>query len=113
MACFLRTDYPVVDQEITLTIVIGDAQLGSSLVSLDGAKIATGDIDNLGIGKGTSVKGKTLLIKSVVSDVNDKTNHMSVTYKLKGGVKDDSYGLEATVAEEGDSINFRAEIKFV
>lgn len=113
MACVLKTDYTVAAGEIFLTIIIGDAQIGASYLSINGEKIAAGQIKNQKIGDGAELKTKTLLVKTIVSDVNNKTNRTSVTYQLKGGVKDCTYGLEATVANEGDSINYEAEFKFI
>ena len=52
-------------------------------------------------------------MKTVVTDVNDKTNRTSVTYELKGGVQPAEFSLEGTVAEEGDSIIYRASFDFV
>lgn len=113
MGCFLKTDYAVAQRNVDLTIIIGDAQLGTSIVFLNGIKIAEGEITNLLIGSGTQLKGSTLKVKTIVSDVNDKTNHTSVTYRLKGGLKDIEYKLEATVAAEGDSIVYKAEFNFI
>ena len=110
----LNTEYHVTDKPVTLTVVIGDGQLGSSYVQLDGTKITSGEkISNFTIGAGVQIKGKVLRIKSIVSDVNDMTNHTSISYQLKGGVKDATYALESTVANEGDSVLYRAEIAFV
>lgn len=113
MGCFLKTDYAVGLGSLYLTIFIGDAQLGTSVVSLNGNKIAEGVINNLLIGGSTQLKGKSLNVKTIVSDVSDKTNHTSVTYLMSGGLRDTEYKLEATVAVEGDSIVYKAEFNFI
>jgi hypothetical protein len=111
MAVSLNTTYHVDDGVVTLTIVIGDGQLGSSRVSLDDTIIGQGDaIENLRLGEGSGLDGKTLAVKSVVTDVNDQTNHTSITYSLRGGAAPADYELDATVAEEGDSVIYRATI---
>jgi len=111
MAVSLETTYHVDSGDILLTIAIGDGQLGSSRVSLDGKRVAKGDaIKNLLLGKGSKLVGKTITIKSVVTDVNDQTNHTSILYSLRGGAAPADYELKATVMEEGDSIIYRATI---
>lgn len=98
---------------VKLTVVIGDAQLGTSLVRLGSQKpLTVGQVKGLAIGKGSSLRGRKLFIKSVVTDVNDKTNHTSISYKLSGGTAPASFGLDATVEEEGDSIVYRATFSF-
>jgi hypothetical protein len=114
MAFSLETDYYVDKKDIVITITIGDAQLGASILKLNGKEITRGDdIKDFVIGKGEKIKNKSLLIKSIVTDVNDKTNHTSITYKFKGGKLDCEYYLDGTVASEGDSIIYRATFNFV
>jgi len=114
MALSLETDYHVGSKDVTISIVIGDAQLGASVLKIDSKEIKRGDkIQNFNVGNGPKLKGKTLSIKTVVTDVNDKTNHTSVTYKLKGGAKDNDFYLDATVDNEGDSVIYRAKFNFV
>ncbi|MGH7323702.1 MAG: hypothetical protein ACREJ9_03540 [Candidatus Rokuibacteriota bacterium] len=111
MAVNLDTTYHVDSGDITLSIVIGDGQLGSSRVSLGGKVLGQGDaIKNLPLGKGSKLAGKALSVKSVVTDVNDQTNHTSITYSLRGGAAPADYELNATVTDEGDSIIYRATI---
>ena len=110
----LQTDYHVANGQVTLTIIIGDAQLGSSLVSLNGKELQRGDdIVDCPIGNGPDIKGKALKIDTVINDVNDATNHTSVTYQLKGGIQDSTYNLEGTVASEGDSLIYRATFNLI
>ena len=111
MSVKLNTTYEVAQGSITLTIIIGNAQLGSSLVKLDNKELDRGKIDNLLLGAGPDIAGKTLSIKSVITDVNDKTNLTSIRYVLKGGKVDKDYDLNATVDEEGASIIYRAKFE--
>ena len=96
------------DQEISLSIVVGDAQIGSSYVQLDGDKKGEGQISDLALGAGQEVKGKTLAVKSVVTDVNDATNNTSITYRVGG----QELSQTATVDQEGDSVIYRATLQF-
>jgi hypothetical protein len=107
----IDTTYEVSQGDVTLTIKIGDAQLGASIVKLEEKELGIGKIENLQIGKGPDIAGKTLSIKSIVSDVNDKTNHTSICYVLKGGKVDKEYDLGGTVDEEGASIIYRAKFQ--
>lgn len=109
----LQTQYTVGDGEVKLTVVIGDAQLGSSVANVGGKEIGRGALTNLAVGKGAKLRGKSLRVKTVVTDVSDKTNRTSVTYELKGGAQPAEFSLEGTVAEEGDSIIYRASIDFI
>ncbi|HEV7608079.1 MAG TPA: hypothetical protein VGO61_12115 [Steroidobacteraceae bacterium] len=109
----LRADYEVDSKDVVLTIEIGDAQIGSSIVKLDGTEKGRGDIDKLVIGAGPRIKGKALKTKSVVTDVNDKTNKTSVTYRLTGGKRNQEFTSLGTVDSNGDSIIYRALFRLV
>lgn len=111
MGVKLETMYEVVADKVYLTIIIGEKQIGSSLVKLNNEILQMGDIKNLEIGLGSDIAGKTLITKTVVTDVNDQTNRTSVSYFLKGGKTDKDFSLDATVAEEGASIIYRAKFK--
>lgn len=112
MAIRLETTYEVAGKEVSLTVTIGNAQMGASLVRLGTKEIGSGQIKDLAVGKGPGIRGKTLAVKTVVSDVNDKTNLTNVRYSLVGGKVPKDYDLEATVDEEGDSIIYRASFEF-
>jgi hypothetical protein len=113
MNCNLKTDYLLKNEGLKLNVKIGDGQIGSSVVFLDTKQISIGDIIDKLIGDVDSLHNKKLIIKTIISDVNDKTNHMSVTYVLNDGIKDNVYFLEGTVTEEGGSLTFRAEFNLV
>ncbi len=112
MAVELDTSYQVAAGEVKLTITIGNAQLGDSIVKLENKVLGMGDIVNLVVGKGPAITGKALRVKSVVTDVSDKTNMTSIAYLLTGGAAPGTYDLNAEVAQEGDSIIYRAAFHF-
>jgi len=112
MAVRLNTTYEVAGGDVSLTVTIGNGQLGASLVRLGTREIGSGQIKDLPVGKGPAITGKTLTVKTVVADVNDKTNRTNVGYSLKGGKVPKDYDLEATVDQEGDSIIYRATFEF-
>lgn len=109
----LRADYEVAAGDVTITNVIGNAQIGSSVVKLGNREIGRGDIEKLRIGSGTSLRNKTLKVKSIVTDVNDRTNKTSITYRFKGGSRNQDYVSSGTVDNNGDAIIYRAAFKFV
>ena len=100
------------DGTVTLTILVGNGQFGSSIVRLDGAIITSGsDIKDFPLGRADALVGKTLRIKSIVSDVNDQTLHTSVEYILSGATRTQRFTQQDSVKSPGDSTLFRAEIR--
>jgi hypothetical protein len=107
----LETSYAVGAGDVSLTVIVGNAQFGTHLVKLDGQQLAIGDVNDLSIGKG--LKGKTLTVKSIVTDINDMTNLTNIRYVLTGGSDDAQHDLEVTVDREGDSAVYRATFNLV
>lgn len=106
-------DYALANGEVTLRVVVGDGQLGSSLVSVDKTQIASGAIAFLTVGTGPSLVGKSLRVVTTVTDVQRMTNRTSVLYLLRGGKADRDLPLEETVDEEGDSVHYVVTFKLV
>lgn len=109
----LNTTYPVSAKKVRLSIVIGDGNLGTTVVMLEEDILGIGTITDLELGKGSTLKGKALRTKTVVTDFNDKTQDLSVTYNMEGGEHPFSFTLNATTESVGASENFYAEIQFV
>jgi len=108
MAKTLNETYQVGTGPIRLTVILGNAQLGGSAVSLDGSTLTVGDVDHQMIGLGPAVKGKTLFIKSNVSDVNNATKTTVITYVLEGGSATKSFQLSEDAADIGETVTYRA-----
>lgn len=109
----LIADYEVADKDVKLSVMIGQAQIGASVVKLRNTKIGEGEISKLVAGKGPEIKGKPIFVKSVVTDVNDDTDLTSITYTLSGGKRDQQFLSSGTVDENGDSIIYRAKFNLV
>jgi len=78
-------NYTVInDKQVHLTVTIGNGQLGSTTVKLDGETKINGNIDD-DLGTGEVLTGKVLLINTTVNKANNSTNNASVTYNLTGG----------------------------
>ena len=104
----LIADYHTSPADLILTVEFGDAQIGASVVKLSGTERGTGEITDLKIGSKQAVVGKKVTVKSVVTDVNDKTNRTSVTYTLRSGKLKQVFVSSGTVDVNGDSIIYRA-----
>jgi hypothetical protein len=78
-------DYVVSDGAVRLTVVVGERQFGSSIVFLDDDVIGNGHIDELLIGDGDKLEGKTLSVYTLVTDIRRDVDDMAVTWILVGG----------------------------
>jgi hypothetical protein len=78
-------DYVVSDHPIRLSIVVGERQFGSSMVFLDDNLVANGIVEELPLGEGNDLQGKTLTVYTLVTDIRENTDDMSVTWILAGG----------------------------
>ena len=81
------------------------------MVFLDDGLVSNGDIDELPIGKGSVLQGKILTIYTVVTDIRDKKNDMSVTWILTGGEKTLTVEKEGSAARSFGSQMFKAEFE--
>ena len=105
----LKDSYVVADAEVKLTVEIGEGQKGYVEVQLDGRTIGQGDgITDLPIGPGPELGGRKLRVTSTVTDTNDKTNHTSVMYTLKGGRQTQSYDSRYEVEAPGATVDYDA-----
>ena len=82
-----KQEYAVGDAPVRLTVAVGDRQYGSSMVFLDDELLSNGDIEELPLGHGSALGDRTLTVYTVVTDVRDRKNEMSVSWILTGGPK--------------------------
>lgn len=109
----LEFDYFVGKKNVTLTVFIGDGQIGGSSVRLDGQLIGDpGEIKDLLIGKGRALVGKKLLVKTLVSDDSDDTDWTSVTYTLTGGDPNTPITARHKVETSGNGVIYRTTFVF-
>jgi hypothetical protein len=105
----LRESYPVAQDNVVLSVVVGDGQKSYSEVLLDGRRLASGaELPTIDLGPGAALAGRRLRITSTVADTNPDTNHTSITYSLSGGVSDRTFALEHTVDLPGDTVDYDA-----
>ncbi|MFA6402507.1 MAG: hypothetical protein WCX31_12940 [Salinivirgaceae bacterium] len=100
----------ILPKEYSLTITFGEGQPGNSALKNFDGKYQTGSINNLLLGKGKSIKGKKLLISSIVTDANENTNHTSVTYTINGN---EIKTFEDDVDTDNSSIYYTTTINFI
>lgn len=109
----IEATYAVNDsRNVHLTINVGDGQMGTSAVVLDGTPVGIGQIKRLKLGQGAALRGKKMRIKTVVTDVNDRTNRTSVNHILEGGKATLPVKMSGQVDDEGDSINYFLHVEF-
>jgi len=104
--------YVVVDAPVTLTVVVGERQYGSSIVFLDDEMIANGDIRNLTLGRGPALVGRTATVYTLVTDIRSGTDEMSVTWSLSGGADYASATKSRAVAASFGSQMFKGIFHF-
>jgi hypothetical protein len=68
-----------------LSIVVGERQFGSSIVFIDDEQVANGIVEELILGDGDSLEGSTAFIYTLVTDIRDNSDEMSVTWIITGG----------------------------
>jgi hypothetical protein len=109
------TTHPLAGGDVSLSIVIGDAQMGSSVVRRGneaGEVLAIGDVAALPLGPGDALRGGAVYVKSIVTDINDASNFTSITYLVHDGGATTPVELNGAVDEEGGSVVYRMTITF-
>lgn len=105
-------DYAVGNGQVRLSVLVGDRQYGSSMVFLDDELLANGDIDEFPLGTGSNLDGRSVAIYTVVTDIRDKKNEMSVTWILKGGKKPLTVEKTGSASKSFGSQMFKAVFQF-
>ncbi|RBL91648.1 hypothetical protein [Chitinophaga flava] len=99
--------------DVILNISIGNAQIGASVISLDGVNtpIAKGEIRNLQLGKADELKGRALHVITNVLDTNSLTNGIVVTYSFSGCTPSVKL-YQDEVITDGDIMSFLLDFNF-
>ncbi len=107
------TQFPVSTGETYLTIVIGNANPGTSTVKLDGIVKKQGAIKNFKLGKGSVLKNSKLTILSTVQDFLINNNDTNITFVLDNGIIQKKYFLQGSVDVDKDKIDYIVDISFI
>jgi hypothetical protein len=115
VAVEVRDDYPVVNaQDVRLSVSIGEGQTGLVSVFLGGIRISRSPAPiDLRVGNGSHIRDTLLEVRTIVNDINNQTNKMSVTYQLTGGVLPLECISKGEVARENEPLDFTAVFAFL
>lgn len=102
------------EETTSLTIIIGNAQIGSSTVKIKYSSeiLGKGEINNLVIGKGKDLSGKILRIATRVLDANPATNKVIITHHFDNGDPAD-FLYEDEIADGHDVFTLLVDYSFV
>lgn len=109
----LMTSIKAGEAEVSLDVILGDAQLGSSAVKLGDQLIAKGERISCNLGHGSTLVGRVLTTKSNVTDVNNSTNKTSVEYIFHGSNGTQTFLSKSEVDQNGDAIVYRSAFTFI
>ncbi len=91
------------------TIKIGDGQKGNSAFLHPAGGYVHGGVKDKSLGEGAALKGKSILVSSMVTDVNPYTNNVSMSYLLNDEVV---LSLDTEAAVANGSVFFETKIVF-
>jgi hypothetical protein len=107
-------DYVLPPGPVTLTVTIGDGQVGGSFAELDGKRIGPqGEITDLAVGDAADLRGRVLFVKTGVLDINAMSNHTSVTYDLNGSSPGGLLDARVEVDNDRDAVIYETRIRFL
>jgi len=99
------------DDLVSLTVTIGNAQIGGNLIKEKDKVVAKGEIANLALGTGAELKGRSFNITTNILDVNEQSNGVVATYFFQKK-QSTVFTLHAKVENDGDIFSFEIELKF-
>jgi len=99
--------------QVTVTVDIGSFQAGGTSYSWRGQRVLgqPNFTDHPVNGPGQPISGTTMHCLTKVTDMRDDTNQTSVTYTLKGGVRERSYPYGIEAPEDG-MVNYQVTFVF-
>ena len=104
----------VSDDITTLSVTIGEGQLGATFVFRGDDILVQGGvaIGHLNLGRGDRLVGTTISVESLVNDVVSEHNRMSVRYVVRNGVSDTEFIARHAVTNARDMCRFVSDITF-
>jgi hypothetical protein len=102
------------DRDILFSVIIGNAQIGSSVAKFKFTSdiLAKGKITDLVLGKGSAITGKILRVVTRVLDANDATNKVVVTHAFTNAAPASNV-YEDEVADSQDVFTLITDYKFI
>ena len=104
----------VSDEITTLSVTIGEGQLGATFVFRGDEILVQGGvaIGQLNLGRGGALVGTKISVESLVNDVVSQNNHMSVSYVVRNGASENVFVARHDVAKARDMCRFVSDITF-
>jgi hypothetical protein len=99
------------DSEVTITITFGDGQIGTTFFRTPGGHYVNGEVNNIDLGKGSALAGKTMLMTSMIAKANPQTDFASITYSLNQDLCKQIYSEKFDDGE--DNIRYVTALKFI
>lgn len=99
---------------VTLSIIIGDGQVGGSEVMWKDRSLASGKVVDVPVGEnGDDLRDTELECTTTVRDVNPATNNTSVTYRLAGGEPSPREFLKHATTQPGGRAVYTMSFLFI
>jgi predicted ABC-class ATPase len=105
-------DYIVANGPVRLSVIVGERQFGSSMVFIDDDQVANGIVEELVLGDGDKLEGSKCVIYTLVTDIRDNTDEMSVTWIIAGGSHRVTATATGSPAKKFGSQMFKAIFRF-
>ena len=109
----IERQYEVESGIVMLNIIVGEGQVGASVVWLDDQVIAKGDLGPVTLGPGPILTGRVLGIRTIALDINPMTNRTAVTYVLTGGVAELDVTLTQNASQQNAAVPYAARFPLV
>lgn len=106
------------NDQVTLKYNLDFGQTADTSIRINQQKIPNGDLESFAgsfevkLPTNNEILNKELILTSVAYDISDKTNKISLSISLEGGVKDQKWNLGPFDVEEGDTMLITADIGF-
>ena len=104
----------VSDDITTLSVMIGEGQLGATFVFRGDDILVQGGIaiGQLNLGRGVALVGTKISVESLVNDVVSESNRMSVRYVVRNGASETVFVASHDVAMARNMCRFVSDITF-
>ena len=98
--------------DVRLAVTFGDGQTGTSTVVVDGNVVAAGaSLSNVLIGQAENLAGKSVIVRSLVSQGNASSQHFSVVHDVAASKTHQQF-IVADVFDTGVSASIAETVTF-
>lgn len=98
--------------DVRLQVFIGDGQEGTSSAVVGGTEVATGPEIDVSLGEAQTLRGKMLVVSSIVKDRREETDFTSSTVRLSTPGLGREFPQRQLVPEPGSVVNYFFAITF-